>query len=88
MFARLAELEVNDVLVEAGPRLAGALFAAGLVDEWLLYIAPKLLGKDAKPLAALARLTRLDAAPEFELLDSKVVGPDLRLRLQDRRKER
>ena len=41
VFARLAELEVNDVLVEAGPRLAGALFAAGLVDEWLLYIAPK-----------------------------------------------
>src|SRR4051812_16073873 len=34
VFARLAELEVNDVLVEAGSRLAGALFAAGLVDEW------------------------------------------------------
>ena len=60
----------------------GALLAAGLVDEWLLYIAPKLLGKDAKPLAALARLTRLDAAPEFELLESKAVGPDLRLRLR------
>ena len=86
VFARLAELEVNDVLVEAGSRLAGALFAAGLVDEWLLYIAPKLLGKDAKPLAALARLTRLDAAPEFELLDSKVVGPDMRLRLRPKGK--
>jgi diaminohydroxyphosphoribosylaminopyrimidine deaminase/5-amino-6-(5-phosphoribosylamino)uracil reductase len=86
VFARLAELEVNDVLVEAGSRLAGALFAAGLVDEWLLYLAPKLLGKEAKPLAALARLTRLDAAPEFELLDSKVVGPDLRLRLKPKGK--
>ena len=86
VFARLAELEVNDVLVEAGSRLAGALFAAGLVDEWLLYIAPKLLGKEAKPLAALARLTRLDAAPEFQLLDSKVVGPDLRLRLRPKGK--
>jgi diaminohydroxyphosphoribosylaminopyrimidine deaminase/5-amino-6-(5-phosphoribosylamino)uracil reductase len=86
VFARLAELEVNDVLVEAGSRLAGALFAAGLVDEWLLYIAPKLLGKEAKPLAALARLTRLDAAPEFELLDSKVVGPDVRLRLRPKGK--
>jgi diaminohydroxyphosphoribosylaminopyrimidine deaminase/5-amino-6-(5-phosphoribosylamino)uracil reductase len=86
VFARLAELEVNDVLVEAGSRLAGALFAAGLVDEWLLYIAPKLLGKEAKPLAALARLTRLDAAPEFELLDSKVVGPDMRLRLKPKGK--
>jgi len=86
VFARLAELEVNDVLVEAGSRLAGALFAASLVDEWLLYLAPKLLGKEAKPLAALARLTRLDAAPEFELLDSKVVGPDLRLRLKPKGK--
>ncbi len=86
VFARLAELEVNDVLVEAGSRFAGALFAAGLVDEWLLYIAPKLLGKDAKPIAALKRLTKLDDAPSFELLDSKVVGPDLRLRLRPERK--
>ena len=36
---------------------------AGLVDEWLLYIAPKLLGEGAKPLASLARLTKLEAAP-------------------------
>ena len=72
VFARLAELEVNEVLVEAGPRLAGALFAAGLVDEWLLYVAPKLLGEGAKPLAALARLTRLDAAPQFEI--ARVAG--------------
>jgi len=82
VFARLAELDVNDVLVEAGPRLSGALLAAGLVDEWLLYIAPKLLGEGAKPLASLARLTKLEAAPEFSLLDSKTLGPDLRLRLR------
>ena len=82
VFARLAELEVNDVLVEAGPRLSGALLAAGLVDEWLLYVAPKLLGDGAKPLASLARLTKLEAAPEFSLLDSKTLGPDLRLRLR------
>jgi diaminohydroxyphosphoribosylaminopyrimidine deaminase/5-amino-6-(5-phosphoribosylamino)uracil reductase len=56
VFARLAELEVNDVLVEAGPRLSGALLTAGLVDEWLLYVAPKLLGEGAKPVASLARL--------------------------------
>jgi diaminohydroxyphosphoribosylaminopyrimidine deaminase / 5-amino-6-(5-phosphoribosylamino)uracil reductase len=72
------------VLVEAGPRLSGALIAAGLVDEWLLYIAPKLLGDGAKPLAALGRLTRLAAAPQFEILDSQPVGPDLRLRLAPR----
>jgi diaminohydroxyphosphoribosylaminopyrimidine deaminase/5-amino-6-(5-phosphoribosylamino)uracil reductase len=86
VFARLAELEINDVLVEAGSRLSAALFAANLVDEWLLYLAPKLLGKDAKPVAALARLTKLEAAPEFVLVDSKPIGPDLRLRLQPKRK--
>ena len=76
------ELQINDVLVEAGPRLSGALLTAGLVDEWILYLAPKLLGPQAKPLAAFARLTKMSAAPRFELLDSTTVGPDVRLRLR------
>lgn len=82
VFRRLAELEINEVLVEAGPGLTGALLSAGLVDEWLLYVAPKLLGRDAKPLARMSRLTKLDAAPSFTLVESRQVGPDLRLRLQ------
>jgi diaminohydroxyphosphoribosylaminopyrimidine deaminase/5-amino-6-(5-phosphoribosylamino)uracil reductase len=82
VFARLAELDINEVLVEAGPRLSGALLAAGLVDEWLLYVAPRLLGPHAKPLATLPRLTRLASAPGFTLLDTHGVGPDLRLRLR------
>jgi len=84
VFSRLAELQINEVLVEAGPKLSGALLSAGLVDEWLLYLAPKLLGEGAKPLAALARLTRMAAAPKFEILESQVVGPDVRLRLAPR----
>jgi diaminohydroxyphosphoribosylaminopyrimidine deaminase / 5-amino-6-(5-phosphoribosylamino)uracil reductase len=84
VFARLAELEVNEVLVEAGPRLAGALLSAGLVDEWLLYVAPTLLGPHARPLANLARISKLRSAPAFDLLDSTAVGPDLRLRLRPR----
>jgi diaminohydroxyphosphoribosylaminopyrimidine deaminase / 5-amino-6-(5-phosphoribosylamino)uracil reductase len=87
VFARLAELEINEVLVEAGPRLSGALLSAGLVDEWLVYLAPKLLGHDARPLAVLARLTKLEAAPQFELIDTLAVGPDLRLRLKPARKQ-
>jgi diaminohydroxyphosphoribosylaminopyrimidine deaminase / 5-amino-6-(5-phosphoribosylamino)uracil reductase len=84
VLVRLGELSINEVLVESGPRLAGALLAAGLVDEWLVYIAPKLLGDRAKPLATLGRLTKMARAPQFELLDSNRVGPDLRLRLQPR----
>ena len=83
---RLGELEINDVLVEAGPKLAGVLIAAGLMDEWLLYVAPKLLGDQAKPLAALGRLMKMSAARQFELVECQPVGPDLRLRLQPRRK--
>lgn len=84
VFAKLGGLAINEVLVESGPRLAGALFAAGLVDEWLLYLAPKLLGKGAKPLADLPRLTKLAAARQFDILESQTVGPDLRLRLRPR----
>ena len=86
VFAKLGALAINDVLVESGPRLAGALFAAGLVDEWLLYLAPKLLGSGAKPLASLPPLTRLAAARQFDILESRAVGPDLRLRLRPRGK--
>jgi len=59
------------------------------VDEWLVYLAPKLLGKDARPLAAipgLARLARLKDAPEFELRESVVLGNDVRLRLRPKGK--
>lgn len=84
VLARLGELKVNDVLVEAGPRLSGAWLTAGLVDEWVLYIAPKLLGADAKPLTSFARLKKLAAAPRFDIVESRTVGPDLRLRLRPR----
>jgi diaminohydroxyphosphoribosylaminopyrimidine deaminase/5-amino-6-(5-phosphoribosylamino)uracil reductase len=86
VFARLAELQINEVLVEAGPRLSGALLGAGLVDEWIVYVAPKLLGKDARPLAAVPRLKRLRDAPAFDLRDSVTVGNDVRLRLRPKRK--
>jgi len=85
VLARLAELKINEVMVEAGPRLSGALLAAGLVDEWVLYIAPKLLGADGKPLTSFAKLRKLAAAPRFDIVDSRAVGPDLRLRLRPRK---
>lgn len=84
---RLAELDMNEILVEAGPGLSGAMLSAGLIDEWLLYVAPRLLGPHARPLAQFAKLTRLDASPRFELIDSQPVGPDLRLRLRPRIKK-
>ncbi len=52
LLRHLAALECNEVLVEAGPRLAGSFLAAGLVDEIVLYVAPTILG-DAAPALAL-----------------------------------
>ncbi len=78
----LARLEFNEVLVEAGAVLNGALLRAGLVDELLIYQAPILLGKAARGLADIGPLANMDERLEFELRESTVVGDDLRLSLR------
>jgi diaminohydroxyphosphoribosylaminopyrimidine deaminase/5-amino-6-(5-phosphoribosylamino)uracil reductase len=77
----LAAREVNEVLVEAGPRLAGSFISAGLVDEFVLYLAPHMLGHDGAPLAMLPMLDDLGDRWEFRYTDVRQVGPDLRLTL-------
>lgn len=84
VLARLAALEVNELLVESGPRLAGALLAAGLVDELVAYVAPVLLGPDARPFARLPLLAEMAGRLEFDWLDARRVGADLRLTLAPR----
>lgn len=78
----LGRRQCNEVLVEAGPRLAGAFLAAALVDELIVYIAPHLLGHDARPAFELPPVTRMDARLDLEPLDVLSFGPDLRLRLR------
>lgn len=78
----LAQREVGELLVEAGPQLAGALIAAGLVDELIVYVAPTLLGADARALAQLPALARLADAPRWRHVSATLVGADLRLVLQ------
>jgi diaminohydroxyphosphoribosylaminopyrimidine deaminase / 5-amino-6-(5-phosphoribosylamino)uracil reductase len=79
---RLGELEANEVLIEAGPTLAGELLRLGLVDELLLYVAPKLLGPTGRALITMPELAALQEAPAFTLFDTQRVGEDLRLRLR------
>jgi diaminohydroxyphosphoribosylaminopyrimidine deaminase/5-amino-6-(5-phosphoribosylamino)uracil reductase len=81
---RLAELQANEVLVEAGHTLAGALLHRSLIDEMLLYIAPKLLGPQARALIDMPRLDYLEYAPEFALEGVKKLGDDLCVRLRPR----
>ena len=75
----LAAQGCNEVLVEAGGKLNGALFKEGLVDELVLYLAPQLLGDMARGMARLGELTSLDQRIELEWKDVRHVGRDLRI---------
>jgi diaminohydroxyphosphoribosylaminopyrimidine deaminase / 5-amino-6-(5-phosphoribosylamino)uracil reductase len=79
---RLGELELNEVLVEAGATLAGELLRQSLADELLLYVGPRLLGPSARALVRLPELRELAEAPAFALLETQQIGADLRLRLR------
>jgi diaminohydroxyphosphoribosylaminopyrimidine deaminase / 5-amino-6-(5-phosphoribosylamino)uracil reductase len=79
VLARLAALQANEVWVEAGPELAGALLAAGLVDELVVYIAPCLLGPQARPLAQLPLLEDLGQRLALRFHSVDRVGEDLRI---------
>ncbi len=75
----LATREVNEVLVEAGATLAGALLEAGLVDELVLYQAPCLLGDAGRGLFRLANLTQMATRPMLEIKDMRAIGQDWRI---------
>ncbi|CAB3671972.1 Riboflavin biosynthesis protein RibD [Achromobacter pulmonis] len=75
----LAAQQCNEVHVEAGAGLSGALVAAGCIDELLIYMAPMLLG-DAAGVVKLPLLERLDGAPRYEFIEAERVAADLRVR--------
>ncbi|HXS22249.1 MAG TPA: bifunctional diaminohydroxyphosphoribosylaminopyrimidine deaminase/5-amino-6-(5-phosphoribosylamino)uracil reductase RibD [Steroidobacteraceae bacterium] len=79
---RLGRRELNEVWVEAGPRLAGALLHQALIDELIIYIAPKLLGPQARPLVEMGELRNLEAAPNFMVVETRRFGEDVRLLLR------
>ncbi|PJK11452.1 riboflavin biosynthesis protein RibD [Lysobacteraceae bacterium NML120232] len=77
----LAARGVQEIQVEAGAQLAGALLRGGFIDELLLYLAPNVLGDDARGLFAGLGLTQLADAPRFAFHDITRLGDDLRLTL-------
>ncbi len=79
MLQDLAQRGFNEVLVEAGNILNGALLRAELVDELLLYLAPQLLGDMARGMASLGELTQLNQRVELQWQDVRQVGNDLRV---------
>lgn len=79
LLSRLAQKGINEVMTEAGPRLNGALLATGLVDEWVQYTAPCLLGSAARPLFELAEPADMSARLNWRLHEQRMVGNDLKL---------
>lgn len=81
----LAQRGVNEVHVEAGATLVGALLRAGLIDEWLAYFAPLVIGCRARGLFDGPALETLDQAQRFVRHDMRVLGEDMCIRLRPRR---
>lgn len=80
--AELARRGCNEVQVETGATLAGAFVAAGLCDELLLYVAPRLLGHQARGLLNLPAPAELVDAASWQWHDVRQLGGDLRLLLR------
>ncbi len=76
---RLGELEFNEVWVEAGAGLNGALIREGLIDELIIYMAPQVLGDSARPMFVIDSLVSLEQRISLDLHDVIRVGDDLRI---------
>ncbi|MCG8325267.1 MAG: bifunctional diaminohydroxyphosphoribosylaminopyrimidine deaminase/5-amino-6-(5-phosphoribosylamino)uracil reductase RibD [Thiotrichales bacterium] len=74
-----AGYEINDVLIEAGPTLSGSLLEQKLVDEIVLYIAPKLLGQTGRELFTLSGFTGMRESPALTVRDIRRIGEDVRI---------
>lgn len=79
LMRHLAAAEVNEVLVESGPTLSGALLRAGLVDELVLYLAPTLLGDGARGLFHLPEIQRMDQQLALHIVEWRALGADWRI---------
>ena len=78
----LGDAQCNDVLVEAGPTLGARFVELGLADELIVYIAPVLLGPQARAMFEMPPLERLADRLQFRLHRSETVGDDLKLVLR------
>ena len=75
----LAERQINEVLLETGAILSGAVLHAGMIDELVIYMAPKLMGDGAKGLFHTPGLEQLTDAVNLDIQDIRAVGNDWRI---------
>jgi diaminohydroxyphosphoribosylaminopyrimidine deaminase/5-amino-6-(5-phosphoribosylamino)uracil reductase len=79
LMAHLAEREVNEILMETGAILSGAVLRAGIIDELIVYMAPKLMGDKARGLFHTPGLDLLADAVDLHIQDMRAVGDDWRI---------
>lgn len=79
LLSHLASREINEVLVEGGEGLNGALLAQNLIDELLIYYAPKLMGGAAKSMFAMPAFTAMNQAIDLQIIDVRQIGTDIRI---------
>ena len=75
----LAQRGINEIMTEAGAQLNAALITAGLVDEWVMYMAPTLLGDNARGLFALPEPAMMSSRRTLSIHDVRQIGTDLRI---------
>ena len=79
LLSKLGAMEMNEVLVEAGAEVSGAVISANWVDEIQLFMAPVILGHEARDLIQLPGMTQLSDKKKFEFVSANASGPDVQL---------
>ena len=79
VLADLGERKINDLLVECGPTLAGALLQESLVDELVIYQAPHIMGSETRGMAVTPEWQELSDRLVLDIADIRKIGPDIRI---------
>jgi diaminohydroxyphosphoribosylaminopyrimidine deaminase/5-amino-6-(5-phosphoribosylamino)uracil reductase len=76
---KLAELEINDVLAEAGHTLAGSMLASGVVDELVIYQSPHIMGSQTQGMFTTPAWQQMSQRMQLDIVDVRRVGTDTRI---------
>ena len=79
MLEELGKRDMNEVLVEAGTKLNGSLLQTGLIDEFVIYLAPHLIGDQARGMFGMPELTALSDRRSLTIIDMRQIGNDIRI---------
>ena len=75
----LGEQQCSEVLFECGATLAGALVEQRLFDELVIYMAPTLMGNDARSLLNVAEIAKMEDLLQLRIADVRLIGHDMRV---------